>query len=56
MQLEMARYDSTQRCRGDMIPSFKNKVTTKDAKEDEVYLLHIFASFALFVVASLLSF
>ena len=42
-----------------MIPSFTKKVTAKDAKgakEDEVHLLHIFASFALFVVTSLLSF
>ena len=40
-------------------PSFKNKVTARDAmsaKEDEVYLLYIFASFALFAVTSLLSF
>ena len=42
-----------------MIPFFTNKVTTKDAKsgkEDEAYPLQIFASFALFVVTSLLSF
>ena len=42
-----------------MIPSFTNKVTTKDAKsakKDEAHLLPIFASFARFVVTSLRSF
>ena len=42
-----------------VIPSFPNKVKTKDAKsakEDKAYLLQIFASFALFVVTSLRSF
>ena len=42
-----------------MIPSFINKVTTKDAKsakEDEAYLLQIYASFARFLVTSLRSF
>ena len=41
------------------MPSFTNKVTTKDAKsekEDEAYLLQIFASFARFAVTSLPSF
>ena len=43
----------------ELIPSFTNKVTTKDAKsakEDEAEPLQIFASFARFVVTSLRSF
>ena len=42
-----------------LIPSLTNKVTTKDAKsakEDKEDPLQIFASFARFVVTSLLSF
>ena len=45
-----------------MIPSFTNKVTTKDAKsakedeDEDEDPLQIFAAFALFVVTSLLSF
>ena len=51
----MVRSQRASKC---MIPSFTNMVTTKDAKsakEDEAYLRQIFASFALFVVTSLLS-